>query len=215
MPLKAFYHFPDYTSWCLWIIDESEEGLKSQLDVQANEPHSEYHEINHPVKRLEWLASRLAIQHLMGTAGNSYHGIFKDSCGKPHLVDSRGHISLAHCYPYAVAALNTQSPVGIDIERPRPKLVRIAPRFLSQDELKAAGTDPVTLCKYWSGKEALYKVYGRKNLIFKQDISLKRMSNSENFQGWICNQTDEPLLYNVEFQILDGHVVAISSENLK
>ncbi|MGI9541761.1 MAG: 4'-phosphopantetheinyl transferase family protein, partial [Cyclobacteriaceae bacterium] len=79
----------------------------------------------------------------------------------------------AHSFPYAVAIIDHQKPVGIDIEKPRLQLQRIAPKFLNHSEEIAAAQDLTKLCWYWAAKETLYKIYGRKKLIFKKDLAIE------------------------------------------
>lgn len=65
------------------------------------------------------------------------------------------YISIAHCRDTAVVAVS-DTPVGIDIEYPRPQLARVATRFLSPAEQQAY-TTPAQLLSAWTAKEAAYK----------------------------------------------------------
>jgi 4'-phosphopantetheinyl transferase EntD len=66
--------------------------------------------------------------------------------------------------------LDSNKSVGIDIEQPTEKLLRIAPRVLSMEELENAGSDIRKHCVYWCAKEALYKVYGKRGLHFADQL---------------------------------------------
>ena len=44
--------------------------------------------------------------------------------------------------------------------------------FLNDTELETVGTDVEKLCIYWCAKEALYKLLGKKGIIFKLNLSL-------------------------------------------
>jgi phosphopantetheinyl transferase len=99
-----------------------------------------------------------------------YSGIHKDEFGKPFLRELTHHISLSHAYPYVAVQLDSNKSVGIDIEQPTEKLLRIAPRVLSMEELENAGSDIRKHCVYWCAKEALYKVYGKRGLHFADQL---------------------------------------------
>src|SRR5690606_17907428 len=80
------------------------------------------------------------------------------------------HISLSHSYPYVTVIIDTEKSVGIDLEHFKSKLLRIAPRMFSPLELKDAGNSVEKNCVYWSAKEALMKVYGKKDLVFSENL---------------------------------------------
>ncbi len=155
--------------WCLWEITEKEDELRNKVYLSA-EGKSEIDRVSHLNKKKERLASRACLQALAEAMKIKYHGIYKDEHQKPHLIDNKQFISISHSYPYVVAIIHNQLPVGIDIEKPTDKLVRLAYRFLNKEEMLNAGADPIKLCVYWTGKEAIYKLNGKKGLIFKRDI---------------------------------------------
>lgn len=155
-------------SVALWHITESEDELKS-LAVNEECPQ----DIVSPLKRLEWLSGRILISSLAKQQGISYQGIVKDQFGKPFLKDNTHQISLSHSYPYVAAQIHVSHSVGIDIEQPKDKLLRIASRVLDDGELEDAGTDIVKHCIYWCAKEALYKIYGKRGLLFTNHLKVK------------------------------------------
>ena len=91
------------------------------------------------------------------------------------------------------AQLHPGNSVGIDIEQPKEKLLKIAPRILDKGELENAGTNIIKHCIYWCGKEALYKVYGRRGLLFTHHLHLKPFELKEggDIQGWIETNGDQ------------------------
>ncbi|MEP2668222.1 MAG: 4'-phosphopantetheinyl transferase superfamily protein [Cyclobacteriaceae bacterium] len=166
----------------LWHITEDENLLSDQL-----KPLLCPKELVSPQKRLEWLSGRLLIRHLANSLGLSYQGIEKDIFGKPFLKNLDYHISLSHSYPYVAAQINPSHSVGIDIEQPKEKLLKVAPRILNPVELENAGTDIIKHCIYWSAKEALYKIYGKRGLLFNNNLSVEPFELEETglLKGWI------------------------------
>ena len=162
----------------LWSLTESESELRSSLGSTYN--FIDLETISHPQKIREWLASRLLVKTLAEESGIFYEGTHKDEHGKAFLVNNDSHISLTHTADYVAAVLNLQSSVGIDMERKSEKLLRTARKFLSDHEYEKAGNDMATLCVYWCAKEALYKLYGKKKVSFKDSIRIKPFSITDS-----------------------------------
>jgi phosphopantetheinyl transferase len=164
MPLYKLKNTGTDSAWGIWKVEESAEELAFTAFEEAPEG------IIHITKRLEWLASRVLVRTLLEQNDLPYSGIHKDEFGKPFLRELTHHISLSHAYPYVAVQLDSNKSVGIDIEQPTEKLLRIAPRVLSMEELENAGSDIRKHCVYWCAKEALYKVYGKRGLHFADQL---------------------------------------------
>ena len=152
--------------WGLWHIAETEPDLSFLSFESCPE------DVVHPLKRLEWLAGRALIKTLLEQCNISYQGLRKDEFRKPFLKLSSHQISLSHSYPYVAAQLDKHQSVGIDVEQPKEKLRQVASRVFSKKEATDAGDDLVKLCVYWCAKEALYKIYGRRNLLFTDHLQV-------------------------------------------
>jgi 4'-phosphopantetheinyl transferase len=206
MPLEKIEHKEDF-SWALWKITELESDLQDKLNAVDSIPEN----ITHPNKRLEFLCGRLLAKILLEYRGYTYAGITKDHHGKPYYKHHTPQLSLSHSFPYAAAILHKKNQVGIDIEQPKSKLLKIAPRILNTSELLDAGINETKLCVYWCAKESLIKVYGKKDLIFATEISIDsfRLESCGTLTGRIIkneNETRVPLTY----QIFDGFVMVYS-----
>jgi 4'-phosphopantetheinyl transferase len=164
MPLYNLKNTGTESAWGIWKVEESAEELAFTAFEEAPEG------IIHVTKRLEWLASRVLVRTLLEQNDLPYSGIHKDEFGKPFLRELTHHISLSHAYPYVAVQLDKNKSVGIDIEQPTEKLLRVAPRVLSTEELENAGSDIRKHCVYWCAKEALYKVYGKRGLHFAEQL---------------------------------------------
>lgn len=167
MPLTKIESLGQLRSWGLWQIDESEPDL-SFLSFESCPD-----EVIHPQKRLEWLAGRALIKTLVEKCGLTYEGLRKDEYGKPFLKTHPHSISLSHSFPFVAAQLDASHSVGIDVEQVKEKLRQVGPRVLSPGEIADAGNDLTKLCIYWCAKEALYKIHGRRNLLFSDHLQIK------------------------------------------
>ena len=155
-----------------WEITESVESLEEGF-IFSVENIQDYHTLSHPSKKSEWLVIRLLLRSLLADWNEDYEGVYKDEFGKPHLSNRDYHISVTHAAEYVVVVIDKKKPVGIDLEKIRPKILKIAYKFLSEQELKDSGNELNKLTVYWSAKESLYKLYGRKKLIFSTDLYVK------------------------------------------
>lgn len=165
MPLEKIDSINSHT-WALWRIEENEDFLAGQLSSEEPIPHS----ISNSKKRLEWLAGRLLVKTVIEKLGGIFQGVTKNEFGKPFIKGSTYHLSLSHSYPYVAASFHKEYSVGIDLEQPKDKLLRIAPRVLGKDELEDAGSNITKHCVYWCAKETLIKVYGKKDLTLAEHL---------------------------------------------
>jgi 4'-phosphopantetheinyl transferase len=196
-------------TWALWRISENEETLGDLLTFREEIPAN----LTNREKRLEWIAGRVLTQSLLENFGIAYQGIIKDDYGKPFLRNSTFHISLSHSYPFVAAILDRENTVGIDLEQPKVKLLRIAPRVLSLDELVDAGEDVTKHCIYWCAKEALIKIYGKKNLTLAKNLRIEPFHIQEegNIIGRIIVDEQERLI-PLYYRLFPKFAVVFNSE---
>lgn len=178
-------------AWGLWKIEEPE----AELDRLTRGKEKIPTEITHPEKRAEFLAARMLVRSLVEHLGFTYQGLSKDAYGKPLLHGYHHHLSLSHSFPYVTAIIDTETSVGIDLEHFKSKLLRIAPRIFSPNELRDAGDNVKKCCVYWSAKETMMKVYGKKDLVFSENLLV---------EPFILEPTG----------ILTGHIITTEKETL-
>ncbi len=207
MPLEKIETSGNRT-WGVWRIDEAEHTLA--IPTAPFEKLSDT--ITHPIKRLEWLAGRILVKRLAEELLIEYKGITKDDFGKPFLVGSTCQVALTHAYPYVAALLDKATPVGIDIEQPKTKLLKIAPRVLCKNELYDAGADIIKHCIYWCAKETLIKVYGKKNLTLAKDLKIDpfNLANEGRIIGSIV-VLDHARIIPLQYMVTANYVLVLSS----
>lgn len=206
MPVDQIYKNPD-AIWGYWKITEDEGDLAARV---ANERVPET--ITNTLKRLEFLAVRVLIKTLLDHWQQPFNGLTKDAYGKPFLSGSALRISLTHSFPYVAAVLHRHRNVGIDLEQPKTKMLRIGARVLSPDELANAGENIVKHCIYWCGKETLIKIHGKKDLTLSKNLLIApfQLAESGHLVGRILandTETTIPLTY-----IVTDHFVVVVSE---
>lgn len=203
MPVSKIEWTNEQSGWALWHITESEEALARQLAPEVCPQ-----DIVSKLKRLEWMAGRILIRTLVEKAGLPYKGLYKDEFGKPFLKHHLHQISLSHSYPHVAAQMDCVLPVGIDVEQPKEKLLKIAHRVLSKSEEIDAGSDIQKNCVYWCAKEALYKIYGKRGLSFSEHLNVSPfvLKRSGSLMGKISSLNNEQLI-NLEYSLENDFVL--------
>lgn len=207
MPLENL-HTHINSAWALWKIEEDEPTLALTVAPFETVPSS----ISNPNKRLEFLAGRTLIKELARSFGLGFQGLTKDVFGKPFLKNHAYQISLSHSYPYVAAAIHRSQSVGIDLEQPKQKLLRIAPRVLHPEELKDAGDDIVKHCIYWCAKEAMVKIHGKKDLVFAENLLIEPFTQEKQGEltGRIIVNTTSETTVILSYFVYDNFVVVLN-----
>lgn len=86
---------------------------------------------------------------------------------RPYLKDRSEHISISHSHQWLAISVHKTDETGVDVEMIREKVINIKHKFCCDEELEFAQSDIDKLTLLWTCKEALYKVYGKKELEFK------------------------------------------------
>lgn len=154
----------------LWHLNESLDELLEKRPVLANENHI-FSTIQAIHKKKEWLAARILSAILLKEERVQ---IRHDAWSKPHFMFIKKHLSVTHSHDLLAVQIDDH-PTGTDIEKLKPVVSRIREKFLSDEELlnikKENELDVLTL--YWCTKESLYKVYGKKELRFKEHLRVE------------------------------------------
>lgn len=171
MPLYQIRNLDYGSRLGIWKVEESIDELQSQLILNQDELN--FFKSHKKRKRnLHWLASRVLLRNLLET--DEFIEVKEDEFGKPYLLNFEFEISITHSYDYA-AVIISKNKVGIDIEKMKKDLLFLAPKFMSIIEINDLNDIDhfKQLYVYWCAKESLYKLYGKKELAFKQNLIIK------------------------------------------
>jgi phosphopantetheinyl transferase len=154
------------TTVLIWKIEESLDDLEDGIEL------TDYCQERYDgMKSLVHKKGFMSIRHLLKVFGYTDFDLSYDGNGKPHLKDDK-HISITHSFDFTGVIISNKK-VGIDIEKQRDKIKLIAPKFTPIEEYKALGDGEDLVRKLtivWGAKESLYKLYGKKGLLFLHDI---------------------------------------------
>lgn len=177
MPLIKIETLHPDCKWALWEITETFEELSSELDLSKEAENME--SIKNDLKKREKTAGRLLLKKIMESWGETYDGTNSDSFGKPFLKNQNYFASISHSQGYTVAIIDKNHNIGIDIESIKEKIVQIAPRVFSSEEIGPDRTGIARLITLWTIKESLYKLYGERGLNFRENIRIKPFNFNE------------------------------------
>src|SRR5690606_4778889 len=188
MALVYLRAFDNNVRFAIWRIEESAEDLISRLQLGAREK-SVLNRLNKGKRTLHWLATRVLLRKMLDTPG--YIDCPSDENGKPYLANFPQRISLTHSFDYAAVMMSDGGEVGIDLELVKPKILRIADKFMKAEELEAVGKDNIEkLYACWCAKEAVYKLQGNKGVSFKDNMTIQSFDFQD--QGVLFLALDAP-----------------------
>lgn len=169
MPLYKTITDVQATKVFIWKIEESYEWLAEGIELTE-----------HCQKRVDSMKSELhrrgfmSIRHLLAEAGYTDHDLYYDEYGKPHLTDDK-YISITHSFTFS-GIIVSDKPIGIDIEKQREKILKIAHKFTPVEEYRTLANEEAVIRKLtivWGGKESIYKLLNIPGLLFLHHINIK------------------------------------------
>ena len=182
MPLYKTITVDSQTTVKIWHITESFDDLMAPLSLKQNSfdrvlgMKSELHQ-----------RGFLSVRHLLHSEGYTDQDLFYDDRGKPHLKDGK-QISITHSYQFSGIIISDKK-VGIDIEKQREKIVKIAHKFVDTDFDLLDPNDISNIRKLtiiWGIKESLYKLFATPGMLFKKHFFLIPFNiNNGQTKAWI------------------------------
>jgi phosphopantetheinyl transferase len=223
MPIFFQHPINDTTRLGIWKIEETEEFFKANVPL--------HRDVTHPHKRLQHLAGRFLLQYLFPDF--PYELVKIADTRKPYLPNEQYHFSISHCGDYAAAIVSKDKRVGVDIEIPVEKIIRVKEKFLSDQELSSiirhlrspigyptfsfghppsaihqpfSANDRQLLTLLWSAKEAVFKWYGDGGVDFREHIHLMGRDENSQIISANFNKTNTPL--SIHYRLFDHLVLA-------
>ncbi|MBL4642132.1 MAG: 4'-phosphopantetheinyl transferase superfamily protein [Flavobacteriaceae bacterium] len=170
MPLYKIITVNKTTKVLIWKIEESFEELSFGVDLTESNQN-----------RVDGMKSELhqrgfmSVRHLLKEVDLVDSDLVYDEFGKPHLKNGK-HISITHSFTFSGIIISDDVPVGIDIEKQRDKILKIAQKFTPLQEYKTIANHSAIVSKLtivWGAKESFYKIFGKKKLHFLEHIYIE------------------------------------------
>ena len=189
------------TKVLIWKIEESISKLQEGIVLSGNS-----------TTRLNSMKSQLhqrgflSIRHLLKEVGYSDADLIYDEFGKPHLKNGK-FISITHSFTFTAIIVSDKFHVGIDIEKQREKILKIAHKFTPFEEYKTIANVDALISKLtivWGAKESLYKIYGKKKLLFLHHIYIEDFKFADEKTTGEIRYNGENTAYNISFIEFEG-----------
>ncbi|WP_299057786.1 4'-phosphopantetheinyl transferase superfamily protein [uncultured Polaribacter sp.] len=148
----------------------------------------------------------LSIRHLLKEVGYTDSDLIYDAFGKPHLIDKK-LISITHSFTFTAIIVSDDLQVGIDIEKQRDKILKIAHKFTPLEEYKTIANADALISKLtivWGAKESLYKIYGKKKLLFLHHIYIDDFKFEDEKTSGEIRFDGQMTPYKIEFLEFEG-----------
>ena len=206
MPITEIRELDDQTFMGFWQISETIPELLTQLKMLR--PAKNIPTYKSEMRQKEWLASRILAYELLEKFTSEKVLLCSNEHGKPFFPETGFHISISQSAELVGVVISASHEVGIDIEKIKPKALKLAFKFLSEKELTYVKQDETTACLYWSAKETLFKMYSRKQLHFNQNLILGPISGTEN--GTVAGQVKTANFekdYTVNYEIMPEFIL--------
>lgn len=189
------------TKVLIWKIEESLSELMEGIVFSENN-----------ATRLKAMKSELhqkgfaSIRHLLKEIGYTDTDLVYDKFGKPHLKDGK-FISITHSFTFSGIIISDNLQVGIDIEKQRDKILKIAHKFTPIEEYKTIANHDALIRKLtivWGGKESLYKIYGKKKLLFLHHIFMEDFRFADEKTNGKIRYIGKLFTYKIQFLEFEG-----------
>jgi len=152
----------------VWKVQATASQLLKAVRLSDNELQN-FTDLKTEKRKVEFLACRIALKNLFTEELILDHF----TSGKPFIKEVK-HLSISHSHNYIAIAFG-ETEIGLDIEKPQEKMLRLISRVLSEQENKTFLKNPSIelACKLWGAKESVLKYIGDKNLNYRDDIKLQ------------------------------------------
>ena len=210
MPLHKIINVNSDTQIFIWKITESYQQLSHEVklnnasEARVNGMKSESHR-----------RGFLSVRKLLQQNGYSDFNLYYDAFGKPHLTDGN-HLSITHSHEFS-AVVFSNCNIGIDIEKQRDKIIRIADKFIF-DEFryleKANVSEYISkLTVIWGIKEAIFKIRNEQGISFKDHIKVQPFDLVSNKATAVLEFDKIIHKFSIIFETIENFILVYAVEN--
>ncbi len=195
MPLYKTITVNERTKLLIWKINEDFNQLSRKISLTDT---SNFRVMN--MKSDLHRRGFMSIRHLLALEGYTDKDLYYDENGKPHLKDEK-HISITHSFNFA-AVIISDFEVGIDIEKQRNKILRIAHKFTPLEEYRTIANEDAMMRKLtivWCAKESLYKSFASPGVSFLENIYVEEFMLEDKKTTATVTFIEKTASYDVDY----------------
>ncbi|MFW6227129.1 MAG: 4'-phosphopantetheinyl transferase family protein [Bacteroidota bacterium] len=195
----------------IWDITESYDDLRAVLEL-GKEEEEKLNSFRCHARKIEWLSVRVLLKTLLGRQSK----IVYNKQRKPFLAEKTHQISISHSRNYTSILLSKENKVGVDLEYMSHRISSIAHKFINDDEIITTNQEKKRYHLYihWCAKEALYKIYDKQDINFKQNITILPFEpeNNGTIKGIVSNRYGTES-FDIHYFREDEYIVAWSAKD--
>ncbi|MDA9312581.1 4'-phosphopantetheinyl transferase superfamily protein [Vicingaceae bacterium] len=186
--------------------DRMEEMFHFLVKNEVNMSHLQ--NISNDKIKAEWLFIREIICKAMATKED----IVYDEHRKPTFKISDSYLSISHSNERVAISIDKKYETGIDLQFITDKIVRIKSKFLNSIEQSLTSQNPTELTCYWSIKEALFKIYGKKDAFLKENFEVQqfKFDGTKGSAIGVTRAAGKEKIQPMEFRKMENYVMAYS-----
>jgi len=158
-------------------VNFSDAELLQLVDLNKAE-ETEFIKFNNARRKKEWLS----VRHLLKKLCKDDISIIYNDDGKPGLSNGK-NISISHSGNYIGIVISDTEKIGLDIEKISKKIEKIQHKFINEHEQQLIQNSkrPLdTLTMFWCAKEAMYKMYSKRGLIFDEQLLIQSIDTKNS-----------------------------------
>jgi 4'-phosphopantetheinyl transferase EntD len=154
----------------IWEITEDFDTIYSRVSLNEEEENTLFNFKNEN-RQIEWLSVRALLNTLLERESK----IVYNEEHKPFLFDNSHNISISHSNRLTSVLLSKNKRVGIDLEFMSHRIGKLAHKFINEREHITTDKtlERLHLYIHWCAKEALYKICDKKNINFRDNLTIK------------------------------------------
>ncbi|WP_296621571.1 4'-phosphopantetheinyl transferase superfamily protein [Marivirga sp.] len=209
MALEFIKQINENIHLAVWKIEEDLDFYLKNVQLSAIDENI-LAETTHPEKKLEFMAGRMLCKTVLHELKISDQPIFRNEYGKPQIPNSEYDISLSHTENCIALTIGYQMDVGIDIEKPKAKMAIVAPRLYTEEEMAYCQENLVYFSKVWSAKEVLYKLFMKRELDFRDHLSVKPENKDWTLMTGTIQKEGFHQSYQLAFYELEEYFICLN-----
>lgn len=148
----------------------------------------------------------IAVRMLLQSIGYNDFDLFYDSNGKPHLKDGK-HISISHSGDFSAIVISEEE-VGLDLERLKSKILKIAFRYMEVSHLEGLNeTEQIKKATViWGIKESIFKIKNEQGISFLDHIFEDPFTFDEKqaYATLVYNNQIEK--FSIQFNLVEDYI---------
>lgn len=214
MPIVEKEYIGEHGVLGVWEITESLDELLDMI-IFKKEDYKIFKTFKNKSRQKHWLSYRLAIRKIIGEDKDLE--FYYDNHGKLHIANHDYKLSVSHSGSYSAVIVSNKHEVGIDMEKITARIEGVKDKFLASFEQKRLPEEnrQKYLTAFWSAKESLFKLYGKKELTLGKNIFIDFIDI--NSRGAMVGKIKVPKFeknYHINYRVFRNYMLVYAIDDI-